>query len=312
MSRFPSKIIPVLFSTLLSILLLGSSQASQRSTAHNNKQKQSPAPQPVVPEGPLPQPTLDQMPAIPPQVTYQGGQLTIQAQNSTLGDILRAVHAKTGASVDIPSNATERVVGRLGPGPAREVLASLLNGSHFNYVMVGSATDPGGVQQVILTSKSGGTTAAAGESATQAAIPSRSQSRPAPKCRARPKVRSSPMHPKTCKAITELKLPAMRMQTKANSNRIRRARLKDCSKTRSSRMDSPLSKLPSSFFWNYSSNNKSSNSNNNSSKGSSHSSNRRNGNLWFFHRTKRPISRRSNNSLKNNNWGRHGFCNCLE
>jgi len=132
MSRFPSKIIPVLFSTLLSILLLGSSQASQRSTAHNNKQKQSPAPQPVVPEGPLPQPTLDQMPAIPPQVTYQGGQLTIQAQNSTLGDILRAVHAKTGASVDIPSNATERVVGRLGPGPAREVLASLLNGSHFN------------------------------------------------------------------------------------------------------------------------------------------------------------------------------------
>jgi len=159
MSRILRKIILVILSALLTFLFGGLAQASQHPAAR--KQKQTSAPQPVVPQGPLPQPTLDQMPAIPPQVTYQAGQLTIQAQNSTLGDILRAVRAKTGASVDIPSNADERVVGRLGPGPAREVLASLLNGSHFNYVMVGSATDPGAVQQVILTSKSGGTTTAA-------------------------------------------------------------------------------------------------------------------------------------------------------
>ena len=162
MSRILRKIILVILSALLTFLFGGLAQASQHPVAR--KQKQSSAPQPVVPQGPLPQPTLDQMPAIPPQVTYQAGQLTIQAQNSTLGDILRAVRAKTGASVDIPSNADERVVGRLGPGPAREVLASLLNGSHFNYVMVGSATDPGAVQQVILTSKSGGTTTAAASS----------------------------------------------------------------------------------------------------------------------------------------------------
>lgn len=87
---------------------------------------------------------------------YQNGELTIVSENSTLGDILRAVHQQTGAIVDLPPNATERVVANLGPGPARDVLATLLNGSSFNYVMLGSATDPNDVKHVIVTSKSGG------------------------------------------------------------------------------------------------------------------------------------------------------------
>ncbi len=96
------------------------------------------------------------MPAVPPQVNYQRGQLTILAQNSTLGDILRAVHRQTGADIDVPANATERVVTRLGPGPAREVLASLLNGSHFNYVMVGSVANPSALERVLLVQKPAG------------------------------------------------------------------------------------------------------------------------------------------------------------
>jgi len=72
-----------------------------------------------------------------------------------LGDILRAVRSQTAVSFDVPPTATERVVGRFGPGPAREVLVSLLNGSHFDYVMLGSATDPNAVAQLILTPKSG-------------------------------------------------------------------------------------------------------------------------------------------------------------
>jgi len=108
------------------------------------------APQPAPPAAALP---LEQMPASPPQVTFQNGMLTISAHNSTLGDILRAVHARTGADVDVPPNATERVVVELGPGPARDILASLLNGSHFNYVMLGSATNPHALDRVILTAK---------------------------------------------------------------------------------------------------------------------------------------------------------------
>ncbi len=95
------------------------------------------------------------MPSTPPSVTYQDRQLTIVAQNSTLADILSAVRHKTGAEFDVPTTASERVVGRFGPGPARDVLATLLNGSHFNYVMVGTEAEPNSVAHVILTVKRG-------------------------------------------------------------------------------------------------------------------------------------------------------------
>ena len=122
------------------------------------QQKLAQPPQPAPPAQPatVAPPSPEQKPATPPQVTFSSGSLTITADNSTLGDILRAVHRQTGASVDVPANATERVVGRFGPGPARDVVASLLNGSHFNYVLLGSETDPSGLDKVVLLSKPGG------------------------------------------------------------------------------------------------------------------------------------------------------------
>jgi hypothetical protein len=89
-------------------------------------------------------------------VSFKGGQLTISAQNSTLGDILKAVRTQTGATIDLPGTAPERVVGHFGPAPARDVLAALLNGSHFNFVLMGSPTDPGALDRVILLAKSSG------------------------------------------------------------------------------------------------------------------------------------------------------------
>jgi hypothetical protein len=130
--------------------------ATQTSTSkHKKKKEEPPPPAPYVPS-PLQPLTLDQMPAVAPTVTYQGGLLAIVSPNCTLGDILRAVHKQTGANVDVPANATERVAVRLGPGPAPDVLAALLNGSHFNYIVLGSASDRNQVSQVILTSKTGG------------------------------------------------------------------------------------------------------------------------------------------------------------
>jgi hypothetical protein len=38
----------------------------------------------------------------------------------------------------------------MGPGPARDVLAALLNGSRFDYVMTGSPANPAGVEHIIL------------------------------------------------------------------------------------------------------------------------------------------------------------------
>jgi hypothetical protein len=98
--------------------------------------------------------TPEQRPAAAPIVIYLNGKLSISAKNSTLGDVLRAIASKTGAAIDVPENANERVVSQLGPAPARDVMSSLLNGSHFNYVMVGSENDPNSVVRVVLTAKS--------------------------------------------------------------------------------------------------------------------------------------------------------------
>jgi hypothetical protein len=98
-------------------------------------------------------PTAEQRPPTAPQVTYRDGVLTIVARNSTLGDILSAVRTRTGATIEVPGPAGERVVAMLGPAPAQKVLADLLNGSRFDYVILGSASIPGGVQRVILTQR---------------------------------------------------------------------------------------------------------------------------------------------------------------
>jgi hypothetical protein len=111
---------------------------------------------PPLPSGPLSQVPMDQIPATPAKVSFQGGLLTISAQNSTLGEILRDVRKLTGASIEMPPGsaaANERVVAHLGPGAPRDVLAGLFNGTAFNYVMVGSSSDPTAVSSVVLTSK---------------------------------------------------------------------------------------------------------------------------------------------------------------
>jgi len=155
MSGSHGKFVLILLATLLCLRTVNLAYAAQRHSAGKPPVKQeqpTPAPEPAPVLAPL---NLEQMPSSPPQVTFLNGRLTIAAQNSTLGDILRAVRKQTGAAVEIPANATERVVGQFGPGLARDVLASLLNGSHFNYVMLGSATNPDLVERVILISKPG-------------------------------------------------------------------------------------------------------------------------------------------------------------
>jgi hypothetical protein len=88
-----------------------------------------------------------------PNIRFANGLLSIEAENSVLTDILFEVGAKTGAEIQMPpwSDAgRERVVAKLGPGNPRDVIAALLHGSSFNYVIVES---PQGLQQLILTPK---------------------------------------------------------------------------------------------------------------------------------------------------------------
>jgi len=94
---------------------------------------------------------------VPPEVSYVNGKLLIDAKNSTLSDVLKAVEKDTGATFDISSGDTsERVVGRIGPGTPRDVMAELLNGSHFNYVMLSPIGDPSALSKVLLTPRGKG------------------------------------------------------------------------------------------------------------------------------------------------------------
>src|SRR5208337_760604 len=98
-------------------------QPAHSSAPHRKSHKtQTPLALPPLPSGPLSQLPMDQIPATPARVSYQGGLLTISAQNSSLGEILRDVRKLTGASIEIPPGTNERVVTHLGPGAPRDVL----------------------------------------------------------------------------------------------------------------------------------------------------------------------------------------------
>jgi hypothetical protein len=140
---------------MVGLLCVSVMAAETARTQRRTKKPALPPPLPSGPQGPVPQIPLDSIPAVAPQVVYQSGQLTILAPNSTLGDILRAIRKQTSADIDIPANANERVVTSLGPGPAREVVAELLNGSRFNYVLLGSPSDASRLTRVVLVAKTG-------------------------------------------------------------------------------------------------------------------------------------------------------------
>lgn len=147
----------MLGSWMLSGALLCSVPLAMASPTQSHRKaakKAPPPPLPSGPTGPVQQIPLDSIAAVPPQVTYQNSELTIVAPNSTLADILRAVKKATGAEIDVPA-APERVVTRLGPGPARDVVADLLNGSRFNYVLLGAPDNLSALSRIVLVAKTG-------------------------------------------------------------------------------------------------------------------------------------------------------------
>ena len=110
----------------------------------------------VVP--PVAQETASASPPRPKvDVGVRSNLLSIKAQGATLAEVLYEVHRRTGADIAIPAGAEqERVVVNIPPAPGRDVIASLLNGSRFNYIVLGSDADPGGFRNILLSLKEGG------------------------------------------------------------------------------------------------------------------------------------------------------------
>lgn len=95
---------------------------------------------------------ISQTTAKPLQVSFGNGLLAIKSDKATLSEILFAVQQRTGAEIGIVAGAEqEKVVVDLGPAPAPEVLAQLLNGSKFNFLIVSAPDNPQRLQRVILS-----------------------------------------------------------------------------------------------------------------------------------------------------------------
>jgi hypothetical protein len=97
---------------------------------------------------------------VPASVTWDSQGLRIDAANSSLAQILADVSTATGAKVE-GFDSDQRVFGVFGPGPARDVLSQLLQGSGYNFVLIGDQGQ-GTPRQLVLSSRHAGpkTTAA--------------------------------------------------------------------------------------------------------------------------------------------------------
>jgi len=97
-------------------------------------------------------PSLGDKPAGPAHVTLNGGSLAVNANNSSLSQILKDLEATSGMTVD-GFDKDSRVFGVYGPGPPRDVLSELLDGAGYNFLMVGE-TNAGTPREVVLTARS--------------------------------------------------------------------------------------------------------------------------------------------------------------
>jgi len=90
-------------------------------------------------------------------VTFQEGRLHLVSNKASLAEVLTEVSVKTGAVIPLPPGAEqENVVISLGPGTPREVLSQLLNGSPYNFIIVGKDDDANQIERVVLSTKTPG------------------------------------------------------------------------------------------------------------------------------------------------------------
>lgn len=119
---------------------------------------QSPAPPAAAPTTP-PEPEAPKWPAnekpVPATVTWDSQGLRIDAANSSLAQILADVSTATGATVE-GFNSDQRVFGVFGPGPARDVLSQLLQGSGYNILLIGDQGQ-GTPREILLSLRHAGT-----------------------------------------------------------------------------------------------------------------------------------------------------------
>jgi hypothetical protein len=140
-----------------------STPAHKKVHPHKHAAAQPPAaPVTTAPAKP-PEPELPKWPAnekpTPASVTWDSQGLRIDAANSSLAQILHDVATATGATVE-GFDSDQRVFGAFGPGPARDVLCQLLQGSGYNLLLIGDQGQ-GTPREILLSLRHAGTATAA-------------------------------------------------------------------------------------------------------------------------------------------------------
>jgi hypothetical protein len=85
-------------------------------------------------------------------VLWDSHGLRIEAANSSLEQILSDVSTATGTKVE-GLEADQRIFGTFGPGATREVLGQLLEGSGYNFLMIGDQGQ-GTPREIVLSVRS--------------------------------------------------------------------------------------------------------------------------------------------------------------
>jgi hypothetical protein len=90
--------------------------------------------------------------ATPPIAQLTDGKLTIKANGQDFASVLESVRSVTGVAIDMPPAIdSEPVFLSMGPTSIADALVALMDGSDYNYIIVGSEKDPRLVKQLILT-----------------------------------------------------------------------------------------------------------------------------------------------------------------
>jgi hypothetical protein len=97
-------------------------------------------------------PSLLDKPARAARVTLSDGSLAVDANNSSLSEILKDLETSSGMTVD-GFGKDSRIFGIYGPGSPGDVLSELLDGAGYNFLMVG-ATAAGTPREILLTARS--------------------------------------------------------------------------------------------------------------------------------------------------------------
>jgi hypothetical protein len=130
-----------------------SSRSRHRVAAHAHKTEAAKPAQAVEP--PPVEPPPPNWPAnaaaVPATVGWNGRQLHIAAENSSLSQILHDVSTATGVKVEGLAG-DQRIFGSYGPADPRDVLAQLLDGSGYNVLMIGDQ-GAGIPRQVVLSAQ---------------------------------------------------------------------------------------------------------------------------------------------------------------